>query len=70
VALSDGSTRALRASALSGGGRALTIAGLPHGTATVRVRLAAEVVARGHRCALWARLHGGAGPPASVVQPC
>jgi hypothetical protein len=70
VALPDGSTRALRASALSGGGRALTIAGLPHGTATVRVRLAAEVVARGHRCALWARLHGGAGPPASVVQPC
>jgi hypothetical protein len=70
VVLPDGSMRALRASALSGGGRALTIAGLPHGTATVRVRLAAGVVARGHRCALRARLHGGAGPPAAVVQRC
>ena len=35
--------------------------GLPHGTTTVRVRLAAGVVAPGHLCALRARLHGGAG---------
>jgi hypothetical protein len=70
VALPGGRTRALGASALSRGGRALTIAGLPHGTSTVRVRLAAGVVARGHRCAVWARLHGGVGAPVAVVQRC
>jgi hypothetical protein len=70
VVLPGNRTRALRASALRRGGRTLTIAGLPHGTATVRVRLAAGVVARGHRCALWARVHGGAGAPADVVQRC
>ena len=70
VVLPGGHTRPLRASALSRGGRALTIAGLPHGTTTVRVRLASGVVAPGHLCALRARLHGGAGPPADVVQRC
>jgi hypothetical protein len=70
VVLPGGRTRVLPASALRRGGRALTIAGLPHGTSTVRVRLAAGVVARGHRCALWARVHGGAGAPADVVQRC
>jgi hypothetical protein len=70
VTLPDGRNWALRASALSRGGRSLIVAGLPHGTATVHVRLAAGVVARGHRCALSARLHGGAGAPADVVQRC
>jgi hypothetical protein len=70
VDLPGGRTRALRASALSRGGRALVVAGLPHGTATARVRLAAGVVARGHRCALSAWLHGGAGAPVRVVQRC
>ena len=70
VVLPGGRTRALRASALTRGGRVLTITGLPHGTSTAQVRLAGGVVAPGHRCALRARLHGGAGPPADVVQRC
>ena len=57
-------------SALSRGGRSLRIAGLPHGTTAVRVRLAAGVVAPGHRCALSAWLTGGGGPPVRVVQRC
>jgi hypothetical protein len=72
VGLSGGRTRALRASALSRGGRSLHIAGLPHGTTAVRVRLAPGVVAPGHRCALSAWLRAGAGgsPAVRVVQRC
>ncbi|HSS57202.1 MAG TPA: hypothetical protein VLK59_04275 [Solirubrobacteraceae bacterium] len=71
VALSGGRTRALRASALSRGGRALRIGGLPHGTTAVRVHLAPGVVSGGHRCSLsaWLRASGGA-PPVRVVQRC
>jgi hypothetical protein len=68
--LPGGRERPLRADALSRGGRALHIAGLPPGTNAVRVRLAAGVVAPGHRCALSAWLTGGSGPPARVVQRC
>ena len=70
AALPGGRPRALRAGALSRGGRALRITGLPPGTTAVRVRLAAGVVAPGHRCALSAWLTGGAGPPVRVVQRC
>lgn len=70
VGLSGGRNRALRASALSRSGRSLRISGLPHGTSAVRVRLAAGVVAPGHRCALSAWLTGGSGPPVRVVQRC
>ncbi|HEX6621622.1 MAG TPA: hypothetical protein VF024_18315 [Solirubrobacteraceae bacterium] len=71
VGLSGGPTRALRASALSRGGRGLRITRLPHGTTAVRVRLAPGVVARGHRCSLsaWLRAASGA-PPVRVVQRC
>ena len=68
--LPGGRTRPLRAGALSRGGRALRITGLPPGTTAVRVRLAAGVVAPGHRCALSAWLTAGAGPPVRVVQRC
>lgn len=70
IELPGGRTRPLPASARSRDGRALHITGLPHATATVRVRLAAGVVAGGHRCALSAWLHGGAGAPVHVVQRC
>jgi hypothetical protein len=70
VVLPGHGTRALRASALSRGGRVLTVTGLPHGTTMLQVRLAAGVVASDHRCALRARLHGGTGSPATVVQRC
>jgi hypothetical protein len=70
VGLSGGRKRALRASALSRSGRSLRISGLPHGTSAVRVRLAAGVVAPGHRCALSAWLTGGSGPPVRVLQRC
>jgi len=70
VGLSGGRSRALRASALGRGGRSLRITGLPHGTSAVRVRLAAGVVAAGHRCALSAWLTGGSGAPVRVVQRC
>jgi hypothetical protein len=70
VVLPAGRTRSLRASALSRGGRALRIAARPHGTTAVRVRLAAGVVARGHRCALSAWLHGGVGARVRVIQRC
>jgi hypothetical protein len=70
VGLSGGRNRALRAGALSRGGRALRIAGLPPGTTAVRVRLAAGIVVPGHRCALSAWLTGGSGPPVRVVQRC
>ena len=67
----SGRTRALGASALSRGGRSLRIAGLPHGTTAVRVRLAPGVVARGHRCSLSAWLRAASGAPAvRVVQRC
>ena len=71
VGLSGGRTRALRASALSRGGRSLRITGLPRGTTAVRVRLAPGVLARGHRCSLsaWLRPASGA-PPVRVVQRC
>jgi hypothetical protein len=71
VGLSGGRDRALRASALSGGGRSLRITGLPHGTTAVRVRLASGVVAGGHACSLsaWLRADSGA-PPVRVVQRC
>ncbi|MGZ6674041.1 MAG: hypothetical protein ACXVFM_17000 [Solirubrobacteraceae bacterium] len=71
VGLSAGRARALRASALSRGGRSLRITGLPRGTTAVRVRLAPGVVARGHRCSLsaWLRAASGA-PPVRVVQRC
>jgi hypothetical protein len=68
--LPGGRERPLRADALSRGGRSLRIAGLPPGTTAVRVRLAAGVVAPGHRCALSARLTGGSGAPVRVVQRC
>jgi hypothetical protein len=70
VALPGGRQRALRASALSRGGRALRIAGLPPGSTAVRVRLAAGVVRAGHRCALSAWLRGGDGALVRVVQRC
>ncbi|MGZ6709828.1 MAG: hypothetical protein ACXVFN_23175 [Solirubrobacteraceae bacterium] len=71
VGLSGGRTRALRASALSRGGRSLRITGLPRGTTAVRVRLAPGVLARGHRCALSAGLRAASGaPPVRVVQRC
>jgi hypothetical protein len=71
VGLSGGRTRALRASALSRGGRSLRITGLPRGTTAVRVRLAPGVLARGHRCSLsaWLRPASGA-PPVRGVQRC
>jgi hypothetical protein len=70
VMLPGGRERPLRPHALSRSGRALRIAGLPTGTTAVRVRLAAGVVAPGHRCALSAWLTGGTGPPVRVVQRC
>ena len=71
VVLADGRTRSLRASALTRGGRSLHIAGLPHATTEVRVRLARGVVAPGHRCAMTAWLRAAAGGPAvRVVQRC
>jgi hypothetical protein len=70
TALPGGRKRPLRAAALSRGGRTLRITGLPPGTTGVRVRLAAGVVAAGHRCALSAWLDGGAGPRVRVVQRC
>jgi hypothetical protein len=72
VGLSGGPTRALRASALSRGGRSLRITGLPHGTTAVRVRLAPGVVAPGHRCALsaWLRAATSGAPAVRVVQRC
>jgi hypothetical protein len=71
VALAPGGReRLLRASALSPGGRALRIAGLPPGSTAVRVRLAAGVVRAGHRCALSAWLRGGDGALVRVVQRC
>jgi hypothetical protein len=71
VGLSAGRTRALRASALSRGGRSLRITGLPLGTTAVRVRLAPGVLARGHRCSLsaWLRAVSGA-PPVHAIQRC
>ncbi len=71
VGLAGGRTRALRASALSRGGRSLRISGLPHGTTALRVRLAPGVVAPGHRCSLSAWLRAASGAPAvRVVQRC
>jgi hypothetical protein len=71
VGLSAGRTRALRASALSRGGHSLRIGGLPHDTTAVRVRLAAGVVAPGHRCSLFAWLRPATGAPAvRVIQRC
>ena len=70
VGLPGGRNRALRASALSRSRRSLRISGLPHGTSAVRVRLAAGVVAPGHRCALSAWLTGGSGAPVRVLQRC
>jgi hypothetical protein len=71
VGLSAGRTRALPASALSRGGRSVRIAGLPHGTTAVRVRLAPGVVAPGHRCSLFASLRPATGAPAvRVIQRC
>ena len=71
VGLAGGRTRALRASALSRGGRSLHITRLPHGTTAVRVRLAPGVVAPGHRCSLSAWLRAASGAPAvRVVQRC
>jgi hypothetical protein len=47
------------------------IAGLPHGTTAVRVRLAPGVVAPGHRCSLFAWLRPATGAPAvRVIQRC
>ena len=71
VGLSGGHFRALRASALSRGGRSLRVTSLPHGTTAVRVRLAPGVVAPGHRCSLSAWLRAASGAPAvRVVQRC
>jgi hypothetical protein len=71
VGLGGGRTRALRASALSRGGRSLHISGLPNGTTALRVRLAPGVVAPGHRCSLSAWLRAASGAPAvRVVQRC
>jgi hypothetical protein len=71
VGLSGGRSRALRASALSRGGRSLRITGLPPGTTAVRVRIAPGVVAAGHRCSLSAWLRPASGAPAvRVVQRC
>jgi hypothetical protein len=69
VELAGGRHRALGASALSRDRRALRIAGLPHGTSAVRLRLAPGVVA-GRRCALSARLRGSSGALVHVVQRC
>jgi hypothetical protein len=68
--LPGGRERPLRAPALSRGGRTLRIAGLPHGTTAVRVRLAPGVVAPGHRCALSVWLTGDGGAPVHVTQRC
>jgi hypothetical protein len=68
--LPGGRERPLRADALRRGGRALRIAGLPHSTTAVRVRLTAGVVAPGHRCALSAWLRGRSGAPVHVRQRC
>jgi hypothetical protein len=62
--------RPLRTAALSRGGRALRVDGLPAGTTALRVRLAPGVVAAGHRCALSAWLRGGDGALVRVVQRC
>jgi hypothetical protein len=71
VGLAGGRSRALRASALSRGGRSLRVAGLPHGTTAVRVHFAPGVVKPGHRCALSAWLRAATGAPAvRVVQRC
>jgi hypothetical protein len=70
VILAGGHNRALRASALSRSRRSLRITGLPHATSAVRVRLAAGVVAAGHRCALSAWLTGSSGAPVRVSQRC
>lgn len=72
VGLSGGRSRALRASALSRGGRSLRITGLPPGTTAVRVRLAPGVVAPGHRCSLsaWLRAATTGAPAVRVVQRC
>jgi hypothetical protein len=71
VGLSGGRSRPLRASALSRGGRSLSVTGLPHGTTEVRVHLAPGLVAPGHRCALSAWLRATSGAPAvRVVQRC
>jgi hypothetical protein len=64
-----GRTRLLRSSALDRGHRTLRIAGLPAGTASVRVRFA-RGVAPGSACAMRATLEGGAGPPVRVVPRC
>jgi hypothetical protein len=71
LGLGGGRLRALRASALSRGGRSLRLTRLPHGTTAVRVHLAPGVVAPGHRCSLtaWLRAASGA-PPVRVVQRC
>ena len=68
--LPGGRERPLHADALTRGGRALRLTGLPPGTIAVRVHLAAGVVAPGHRCALSAWLTGGSGAPVRVVQRC
>jgi hypothetical protein len=71
VGLSGARSRALRASALSRGGRSLRITGLAPGTTAVRVRLAPGVVAAGHRCSLSAWLRPASGAPAvRVGQRC
>ena len=71
LGLAGGRSRALRASALSRGGRSLRITRLAQGATAVRLHLARGVVAPGHRCALtaWLRAAGGA-PPVRVVQRC
>jgi hypothetical protein len=71
VDLAAGRSRALRAAALSRGGRGLRITRLPHGTTAVRVRLGPGVVASGHRCSLsaWLRAESGA-PAVHVLQRC
>jgi hypothetical protein len=72
LGLPGGRTRALRASALSRGGRSLHIAGLPHGTTAVRVRLAPGMVAPADRCALsaWLRAAASGAPAVRVIQRC
>jgi hypothetical protein len=64
-----GRARPLRASALDRRHRTLRIAGLPAGTASVRVRFA-RGVAPGSACAMRATLEGGAGPPVRVLPRC
>ena len=70
VGLSGGRTRS--AARLGAGPRRAQPAHrrLPHGTTAVRVRLAAGVVAPGHRCSLSAWLTGGSGAAVRVVQRC